>query len=117
MNTLMKWPTLPTFDNRIDRFFDGFFEEAKIDADASVKDGILTISLELPGFESKDVDISIDGRKLKIAAKNETRQVARSYVLTTDVDAAATTAELKLGILTIKCPQKSKDGGIHIEVK
>jgi HSP20 family protein len=129
-------------DNIIERFFEGgslltgdTFKDynwyPKIDI-AEGKDKI-TVNLEIPGVDSKDLDIKLDGRFLTIKGekKNEKKEkddnyyhMERSYgyfnrklelpadVLESDVDAL-----YKKGILTIKLKKTEEAQAKKIEIK
>jgi HSP20 family protein len=93
----------------------------------------LTVRAEVPGFTSKELDISLEGRRLTITGKRETReerkdkktiytehcsnQILRAIDLPVDVDAAKVSATLKDGLLQLEIPKASPAKKIAIESK
>ena len=95
-------------------------------------DGGLTVQAEVPGFTSKDLDIEMQPRCLRITGKRETKeeknarkirsescadQILRAVDLPADVDTARVNASLKDGILTIDLPKAAHAKAIHVEPK
>jgi HSP20 family molecular chaperone IbpA len=113
MNSLMRWPV---FDRVFDDIWNYPFDEFNVDRiDTSEKDGVLTVKMNLPGYEPSQVRVLVEERNLRVAADNGNTKFARNYTLPYDVDAVNASAELKLGVLYIKLPRASK--AIKIEVK
>lgn len=93
----------------------------------------LTVRAEVPGFSAKDLEISLEGRRLTIAGKRETKeerkdkktiytercsdQVLRVVDLPVAVDAAKAAATLKDGMLEIKAPKAAPAKKVPIETK
>ena len=120
-------------DNLYDRFFEPnflpssyIFGEGKWDPTLDISEGRkdITVKAEIPGIETKDFDISIDGRLLTIKGEKKQEQkeeeetyyrVERSYgyfnrtiQLPTEVNPNKVDATYKRGILKIKL-RKSKE--------
>jgi len=92
-------------------------------AEASERDGAYTISMELPGVDEKDVEVTVDDgivtvkgeKKTSREEKGETwffseRQFGaftRSFRLPADADEAAVRADLKGGVLTVSVKKKA----------
>lgn len=145
---LMRWTPfgdLTTFRREMDRLFERFFGElpgleipqpgwvARLDL-TETKDSV-TVKAELPGLESKDLDISISGNTLTI--KGEKRQekeekdehrhlVERAYgaftrvvELPAPVAGEKVKAVFKNGVLTITLPktEEAKRKAIPIKVE
>jgi HSP20 family protein len=84
-------------------------------------DKALTIRAEVPGFAAKDLEVSVEPRRLAISGKRETKeerakgaavyreqcsdQIFRVLDLPADVDPTKTTAKLKDGILELEIPK------------
>lgn len=95
-------------------------------------DEAVLIRAELPGYEAKDVDVSVMQNTLTVRGEraddaDENRnyhrrervagRFVRSLELPTNVDADAVGAELKNGILTVTLPRVAEERLKKIEVK
>src|SRR5260370_443171 len=98
-------------------------------------EGALTVRAEVPGFESNDVTINVEPRRLTISGKREREinkeqkkaktiyreqcsdEILRSVELPAEVDASQTTATLKNGILELHMPRVSRGGPTRVQVK
>jgi HSP20 family protein len=92
-----------------------------------------TARAEVPGFATKELEVNIDGKRLTISGKRETReerkdqksiyseycsdQVLRVVDLPVDVKADAATASLKDGILEVQLPKATPATKIPVESK
>jgi HSP20 family molecular chaperone IbpA len=77
------------------------------------KDNVTTITLEVPGLSSKDLDINLSGDLIKISAGD---QHIRSFKLSKSLDLDSIQANTKHGLLTITIPNKqSKSRKISIK--
>lgn len=81
----------------------------------------LSIRAELPGFNAKEVEVNIEGRRVTISARREAReekkdkksifseycsnQVLRVVDLPTDVKVAESKANIRDGVLTLELPK------------
>jgi HSP20 family protein len=104
-----------------------------VQLELSETDNSVTLRAEVPGFETKDLEIGIEGRQLTIAGKRESRkeeekeqvlyserrsnQLFRQIELPTEVDAEKTSATLQGGILELKMPKLATAKKIRIEAK
>lgn len=93
----------------------------------------LTVKAEVPGFTSKDLQVSVEGNRLTITGKRETKeektekktvyrehcsdQIMRAVDLPAAVDAEKATATLKDGILELVLPKLAPARKIAIEPK
>lgn len=93
----------------------------------------LTVRAEVPGFTAKELDIRVEGNRLTIAGKHESKeettkgktiysersaqQVLRSVSLPSDVDGSKVSATLKDGILNIELPKAPHAKSVRIEAK
>lgn len=91
-------------------------------------DGSLTVHAEVPGFSAKDLEVSVEPRRLTIAGNRETskeekdkrilytercaNQILRVMDLPTEVDTGKAEARLKDGLLELMLPKaaQSKKG-------
>ena len=124
--------------DQMDRVFHSFFETPyraesaeprKPKVNVEQEENGLSMTVELPGFASEDLDIEVKENLLTIKAlhkaelngegKEEERKTAfeRSFVLPEDFDRAAIEAEMKNGLLTLVLPRKEKPAPLSIKVK
>lgn len=67
------------------------------------------IKIELPGVKSKDVDVTLDGRLLKISGKSRHgKEFSYAYNLKSSVDETKVSAKLEDGLLTVTLPKKQE---------
>ncbi len=93
----------------------------------------LTVRAEVPGFTAKELDIHVEGNRLTIAGKHESKEesakgktiysercakeILRSVQLSSDVAASKVNATLKDGVLYIELPKVPHSKSVHIEPK
>lgn len=96
-------------------------------------DEALTVRAEVPGFTANELDIRVDGNRLTIAGKHETKEetkkgktiysercakeILRSVDLPSDVEGSKVNATLKDGVLNIELPKAPHAKSIRIEPK
>jgi len=96
-------------------------------------DDSVEMRAEVPGFSEKELEISVEGRRLTIAGKRETKkeekkgktvyaeecrdQILRVMDLPVEVEAEKTTATLKNGVLELTMPKTSKARRVQIQPK
>jgi HSP20 family protein len=74
-----------------------------IDVNVQSDDTSITLSLDVPGLSKEQLTIGIEGRILRIRAKDDApRSFSAAYKLGSDVDASKTEAQLAHGVLTLK---------------
>jgi HSP20 family protein len=93
----------------------------------------LTVKAEVPGFTAPELNIQVEGNRLTISGKHESKEestkgktiysercakeVFRSVTLPSDVDGAKVTATLKDGMLIIELPKAPHAKSVKIEAK
>jgi HSP20 family molecular chaperone IbpA len=93
----------------------------------------LNVRAEVPGFAAKELDIRVDGNRLTISGKHESKEestkgktvysercakeILRSVDLPSDVDGEKVNATLKDGVLNIELPKAPHAKSVHIEPK
>jgi HSP20 family protein len=94
----------------------------------------LEVKAEVPGFNEKEIEVSVEPRRLTITGKRETEQreekkgktvysescsdqILRIVDLPANVDAEKTTATLKNGVLHLTMPKAAKARAIEIKSK
>jgi HSP20 family protein len=101
--------------------------------DVVERDGEIVVRAELPGFEKKDLDVSLTDRTITIKAstRKETKeekgdyhrqeistgQVSRTVTLPAEVDGQKASAEFKDGMLEITIPKTAAARGVRVDVK
>ena len=121
----------------MDRLFDDFFSGFDIepfgkryssfspDIEVSESDKDIKVSVELPGLDEKDIDVSLTDDTLTISGEKKEEKESkekgyymkersygsftRSIPLYTDVEADKIDAHFKKGVLTIKLPKSKKE--------
>lgn len=97
----------------------------------SESDDALNIKAEVPGFTAKELDVQIEGNRLTISGKHESKEettkgktvysercakeVFRSVPLPAAVDGAKVNATLKDGILNIELPKSTRGKSVPVE--
>jgi HSP20 family protein len=96
-------------------------------------DETLTVRAEVPGFTAEELDINVQGKRLTIAGRQESKEDAtkgktiysehcakeifRSVDLPSDVDGANVDATLKDGVLSIKLPKAAHAKSVRVQPK
>jgi len=75
------------------------------------------IKIEMPGVGQSDLDVTVEGRMLKITGKSRTgRDFSYTYTLKSNVDETAIQAHLQDGLLEVKLPKKADSKARKIPV-
>lgn len=78
-------------------------ERTSSDAQVESDDTSITLSLDVPGLSKEQLTIGIEGRILRIRAKDDApRSFSAAYKLGSDVQANKTEAQLEHGVLKLK---------------
>jgi HSP20 family protein len=101
--------------------------------DVIERDNEVAVKAELPGYEKKDIQVSLAERTLTIRAstRRETKEekgeyyrreistgeVSRTLTLPAEVDGTKAKAEFKDGVLEIVAPKIAKSNRVQVEVK
>lgn len=81
------------------------------------KDGVTTLSLDLPGFKSADLDISLERGILTIKAKSARDEIDSSINVGVEIDPDKADAKLEDGVLTISLHQLESTKARKVPVK
>ncbi len=100
--------------------------------DLAETDKELTVKVELPGVDPKDVDVSVEGNMLRISGEKKEQQeekdkhyyyterqfgsFQRNIQLPESADADNVNADFKDGVLTVTVPKKAESQAKRIEV-
>jgi HSP20 family protein len=124
------------FNDLVDDLFKGFLvrpvayegrgAEAlpRMKVDVAEQNGTYTVTAELPGVKKEDIQVTIDGSQVTLAAEvkreKEASQdervlhtervygkVSRSFTLPQEVDEASAEAKFRDGVLELKLPKKA----------
>lgn len=75
------------------------------------------IKIELPGVKPSDVDVSVDGRTLKIVGKSRHgKDFHYAYTLKSTVDESLISAKLEDGLLSVALPKKQNSQARKIPI-
>jgi HSP20 family protein len=89
--------------------------------DVAESDAAYTLTMDLPGFDKADVKVSIDGKRVVVEAKTPSpsaegegasaptqraRSFTQAFTLPVVIDAAASTATLERGVLSLTLTKK-----------
>ena len=116
-------------DGRIGRDLENWFHAENeilhpVRVTVTEADGKLDIEAEVPGFEPKDLEVTLEPQRLIISGKREIKQektkgkaiyteqssneIFRAIPLPVEVDASKAAASLNNGILTVEVPKNAK---------
>jgi len=71
------------------------------------------IKIELPGVKPEDVDISVEGRALKVTGKSRHgKEFSYAYTLKSAIDVETITAKFSHGLLEVLLPKKKPEESI-----
>ncbi len=93
-------PAKPILDS-ISDFYDHEIELYSRRFRVDEKEGVMTLSLDLPGFKSADLDIELEQGILKIKAKNARDEFEASVNVGREMDPDTVAAKLEDGILSV----------------
>ena len=125
--------------NDFDRMFDSFFNTKPIEREVRTpvtnlieNENGFEMSVELPGFSTKELDVKVEENLLSIKAahkeakkekkkemvREESRSISfeRSFVLPKDIDSSRIEADLKNGLLSLKLPRQEKAAPLNIKI-
>jgi HSP20 family molecular chaperone IbpA len=92
----------------------GFLQALENDRswDSFIKDGVLHMQTEIPGYDPRDVQVIIENGVLDVKARRTVnggeRTISRSVRLRDDLDVDAADSVIRFGILEITIPLKDK---------
>ncbi len=137
---LETYPEIERWHGSVDRWFGGFFRPVRRTAftgrlglDAYETPEELVVQADLPGANPKDVDITIENRRLTIRAHREQHEedkdarwvtqeldrgeYARSVLLPETVDGDRANASFEHGVLTLRIPKRETAKPRRIKVE
>tara|TARA_R110000751_G_scaffold100607_1_gene194574 strand:+ start:127 stop:504 length:378 start_codon:yes stop_codon:yes gene_type:complete len=102
----------------VDDILDNFWGSYHTTIEATEEDDKYYFELELPGFDKKEIDVSIRDGELKVSAcnKKEKRERSKRIILPKDINPDTISAELKNGMLKISIEKQVKESVKRIKV-
>lgn len=106
-----------------------------IHVDVLDDDEEIVVVADLPGYDTDDIDLTVDGRELRLHAERSAEteseesgryhrrerrheQVSRVVTLPAEVEEDAANATYRNGVLTVRMPKRSPDGtGQRIDIE
>lgn len=105
-----RFPTLDLFDSF------GLFNEVAYQKRTDVVDNE-GIKIEMPGVKQSDLEVTVEGKILKIAGKSRHgKEYSYTYTLRNSVDESSIEARLQDGLLEIKLPKKAESKARKIPI-
>lgn len=97
--------------------FDKFFGSKNYRVETTSND--LTLSVDLPGAKSADLNVQVEGHTVKVTGKQRGHDVKQSYQLSKQYDPTTAAATLEDGVLTIKFlkREEAKPNVINVQIK
>ena len=90
-------------------------------AEVSVEDDVAKLVMLIPGFGPDHLDIQVQRASVTVKGEREDGPAGthfeRTFELPFPVDAAETSADVELGVLTLKLPRLSADKPQRIEIR
>jgi HSP20 family protein len=128
------------FNELVDDLFKGFFvrpvayEGRGMRVDVAERNGSYTVTAELPGVKKEDIQVTIDGAQLTLAAEvKREKEVAqdervlhtervfgkatRTFTLPQEIDEAKAEAKFHDGVLELTLPKKSAAARKQISIQ
>jgi HSP20 family protein len=135
--TMQDW--MRQFMERPRRWLDDFPEESfaretwSPAVDVREEDGAYLVECDIPGVDSKDIDVTLDNGVLSIRGERKeehreegetwhrierfTGSFSRRFTLPDSVDTSAAEASMNDGVLFIRIPKSEKSVGRRIDIK
>jgi HSP20 family protein len=137
-------PRADYFGDLVDDLFKGFLVRpmysegrdtlARVKVDVTEKNGAYLVHAELPGVKKEDIQLSIDGAQVTLAAEIKREKdakdgervlhtervygkVSRSFTLPQEIDDAAAQAKFADGVLELTLPKKAAPAKKQITIQ
>lgn len=106
------FPNIDSFFRRCEPWYYTWKQDTTQASNGTVKDGVVEISVDVPGVPLEDISITYSKNVLKIETSTENRKYTYEYS-TPELDPNKIEAKLALGVLSIKAPLKDKTPDSH----
>ena len=137
-------PRADVFGDLVDDLFKGFVvrpvytesrdTNARVKVDVAEKNGAYLVHAELPGVKKEDIQLTIDGAQVTLAAEIKREKdlaegervlhtervygkVSRSFMLPQEIDEAAAQAKFADGVLELTLPKKAAAARTQITIQ
>ena len=81
------------------------------------RDGVIAITVDMPGIEKEEIELNVDKNTVKVAAVRDTRDYSFSKTFNQDLNPDTATAEFNNGVLDIKIEIAEEFKGKQIDIK
>lgn len=109
--------TLRDFDSLFDRVFGDALYSSSRHFTLDENDESYTLNLNLPGFKTEHVSVTLDKGILSVSAKRDQRSYNQSVIVPEDVDADKIEAKLEDGVLQLVLGKQAVTKPRQIEIK
>lgn len=97
------------FENMFNQLFQYGISDRAVNHNTRINENndTITLNLDVPGFEKKEISIDYKDDQLFIEAKSEERNEIKHQYTVRNIDIKKSTAELNNGVLTLKLEKSS----------
>lgn len=108
MPSLRRWSAPAAANRSLERFLDQAFAATRLPGRHFSQDETgFTLALDVPGIAKEHLNIAIEDSIVRIGSKEEAaRHYQAAYELPQEIDAAASSAKLEHGVLTLRLAKK-----------
>jgi HSP20 family protein len=106
------------FDSLFNQAFDRLEHSYESRLKLNETDSQYELSIEIPGYSQKDLEVSVSDYILTIRAKNDLRgETKREISLWEGIDFDKVTGKLENGLLTVKLPKIEKIKPVKVKIE
>ena len=81
------------------------------------RDGDVAITIDMPGIQKKDIELTVDKHSVRVVAKTEDRDYSFTKDMTSELNPDKVTAKFNNGVLDITIQKAEESKGKKIAVK
>jgi HSP20 family molecular chaperone IbpA len=85
--------------------------------DWEIRDGDIAITVDMPGVQKKDIELTVDKHSVRVVAKTEDRDYSFTKDTTPELNPDKVTAKFNNGVLDITIQKAEESKGKKIAVK
>jgi HSP20 family protein len=110
-------PLIQNFDSLLNQLFN--YNQTSFNSRIKLNetDSQWSLTLELPGYSSKDAEVSVEDKTLHVKAKLNDRETNRELSLWEGIAFEKVSGSMKDGLLTVNLPKVEKVKPRKIEIK